>query len=374
MDFCKLDRFIDEMPLRGFPVCELAATLDGKEIYHRCAGFADSAKTRPASKNDIYWIYSATKVVTCIAAMRLVEEGRLDLDDPVSKYIPEYKDVMIKNEDGSLSKPQNEIKIIHLFTMTGGLTYDFPSEQLKNSVSVYDDTLTVVKAIARDNIVFEPGTRYRYSLCHDVLAAVCEVIVGKRFSEYLDELIFTPLELSDIGFVPTPEQNDRICSMYKYHKGTATVTEIPRRNELQTLKNYESGGGGLFSTVSDYLKIITTIACGGTTENRYRLLSPETIKMMQKNYLSDIALNDMINGSEFGYGWGLCGRVHINPVVSLSLSPVGEFGWNGAANAYALIDPQNKLAIFYASHVMGAKYGYAVLHPTIRNMIYENIL
>jgi len=373
MDLTNLNEFLDKMPERGFPCCELAATLNGELIYHRCVGYADASKSRPASERDLYWIYSATKVITCIAAMRLVEEGKLSLSDPVSKYIPEYKNVKILNEDGSLSSPKGEMTVLHLFTMSGGLTYNMRTPAIENAVRTDADTLTIVKAFTLDPIMFEPGTRYLYSLCHDVLAAVCEVIVGKRFSEYLNELIFQPLRLTDIGFRPDASQKKRFAAMYKYDQGPAKAVEIPCRNEMDVLVNYESGGGGLFSSVSDYLKIITVIACGGVTSEGYRILRPETIAMMKKNYLSDAARSDMIKTNNFGYGWGLCGRVHMDPTVSLSLSPVGEFGWDGAANAYALIDTENKLAIFYAAHVMGARYGYTVIHPTIRDMIYREI-
>ena len=367
----KLDRFIDDMPMRGFPACELAATLDGELIYHRCAGFSDSAKTKKASSSDLYWIYSATKVITCIAAMRLVEEGRLSLSDTVEKYIPEYGRVMIKNADGSLSAPAGKMTVLHLFTMTGGLTYNMQTPAIMGATTVESSTLEIVKAFVKDPIMFEPGTHYLYSLCHDVLAAVCEVVTGMRFSEYLDSLIFKPLGLKDIGFRPSAEQRARISAMYTYQQGTASAKEISNRNEMEILVNFESGGGGLFSSVSDYLEIITAIARGGVAKNGYRILRPETVDMMKVNYLDGVCRNDMIQRSNFGYGWGLCGRVHMDPTVSMSLSPVGEFGWDGAANAYCLMDTENRLAIFYATHMKKSAYGHIMVHPALRNMVYE---
>ncbi len=370
MDTSRLDEFIDTMPKRGFPACELAVTHKGREVYHRCAGYSDGSGRKRASERDLYWIYSATKVITCIAAMHLVEEGRLKLCDPVSKYIPEYKDVRIKTADGTFAAPKGEMLIEHLFTMTAGLTYNMRTENTE-AVGTNADTLTMVRALAKDPIMFEPGERYLYSLCHDVLGAVCEVVSGKRLSEYFSELIFEPLGLTDIGFRPNDEQKKRLSAMYTYNMGTATAVEIPCKNGYEQLPNYESGGGGLFSSVGDYLKIISAVACGGASADGYRILRSETVAMMQRNYLSDIARNDMIKVNKFGYGWGLCGRVHIDPLVSLSLSPVGEFGWDGAANSYCLIDPENQLAIFYASHVMKATYGYTVVHPTVRDMVYR---
>lgn len=374
MKFSKLDKFIDEMPLRGFPACELAVSVDGKEIYHRAAGFSDSAKTVPAKNTDLYWIYSTTKVITCIAAMRLVEEGRLGLDDPVSKYIPEYANMKVQAPDGSLSEPKNEMKIWHLFTMTGGLTYELQTPNIMGATTRESNGLAIAKAITLDPLVFEPGTRFRYSLCHDVLGVVCEVITGMRFSEYLSELIFKPLSLTDIGFTPNEEQKKRFSAMYIYNTGSHTATEIPCENELKQLVNFESAGGGLFSTVSDYLKIVSVIACGGATKDGYRILKPETIAMMQKDMLNDVTRKDMLShNGHHGYSWGLGCCVHIDPIVSLSPSPIGQFGWDGAAGAYTLIDPENRLAIFYATHVHKAGYGYHVVHPNIKKLVYEAI-
>ncbi len=372
MNFTKLDHFMNTMSKRGFPSSELAITLDGEQIYHKCAGFADSKAERPARESDLYWIYSATKVITCIATMRLVEEGRLSLSDPVSNYIPEYKNLTVRNEDGSVAPAQNEMTVLHLFTMSGGLA--LRTADIESSVGVNGSTLDFVRAFVLEPLAFEPGTRYLYGLCHDVLAAICEVVTGMRFSDYLDRLIFSPLGLTDIGFRPNAEQKERFAAMYKYVIGSSTSVEIPCVYIREALKNYESGGGGLFSSVSDYLKIISVIAMGGTTKDGYRLLKSETIAEMQKNYLTEIQRSDFIRFHNYGYGWGLCGRVHMDPNVSLSLSPVGEFGWDGAAGAFSLIDPENRLAVFFATHIMSARYIYAVVHPKLRNLIYEQIL
>ena len=373
MELKKLDEFIDLIPKRGFPACELAVTLDGKEIYHRCAGYSDSARTKPATENDLYWIYSTTKVITCIAAMRLVEEGRIGLDDPVSKYIPEYANVKIQNSDGTLSSPKGEMKIVHLFTMTAGLTYNEDTLAIRKALSENCDTVEFARAVAEDPLIFEPGTRYKYSLCHDILGAVIEVVTGMRLSQYFDELLFEPLGLKNIGFYPTEEQKTRFSAMYRYNKGPSTAYEIPCVNEYNPMGGAESGGAGLFCTARDYLSVITAIACGGTAPNGHRILKPETVAMMQKNHLNDICRSDLVGSHNFGYGWGLCGRVHVDPTVSLSPTPIGEFGWDGALNSWAMIDPKNKLALFYASHVRSATYGYVMIHPEIKRLLYEGL-
>ena len=371
MNFSKLDAFMETLPACGIPGCELAVSVDGEIVYRKGVGFADSEKTRPVSNKDTYWIFSATKVITCIAAMRLVEEGKLRLDDPVSKYIPEFADMMIINKDKTLTPAKNAMTIEHLFTMTGGMTYNIRSAAITEACTPEASTLDIVKAMAKDPLIFEPGMHYNYSLCHDVLGAVIEVVTGTSLAEYFDELIFKPLGIVDMGFEPNEEQLSRMVDMYSFKNGTGEAIKRECNNEYRFTEKYHSGGAGLFATVDEYIKIITVIACGGTAKNGYRLLKPETIAMMQVNRLCDDALNDFVSTRLFGYGWGLCGRVHFNAVRSRSRSSVGEFGWDGAANAYVMMDPAKKVAFYYGTHIKGCSYGSRVIHPTITNLIYE---
>ena len=370
MNFAKLDAFLADMPHRGYPACELAITKDGKTVYHKAIGHSDAALTKPAAPGDLYWIYSCTKVITCIAAMRLVEEGKIALDDPVSKYLPEYENLMIKQADGTLVPAQNTMTILHLFTMTGGKTHEI-TDTIKAAYAPDATTLDIVRAMAKDPLIFEPGTHYRYSLCHDVLGAVIEVASGMRLSEYMQKFIFAPLGIKEMGFRPTPEQLARFSAMYTIKGSAHTPVERTCENVLAFTPQYDSGGAGLLSTVEEYLKIITVIACGGTTADGYTLLKPETIRMMQENRLPPAALNDFVTTRHFGYGWGLCGRVHIDPIRSLSLSPVGEFGWSGATGSFSMIDPDNHVALFFATHLFGCTYGYHMIQPTLRNLTYE---
>ncbi|MBQ9761166.1 MAG: beta-lactamase family protein [Clostridia bacterium] len=375
MNFKKLDDFMQKMPERGYPGCELAVAKDGEIVYRTGVGYADAAKTRPVSHRDLYWIFSATKVITCIAAMRLVEEGKLSLDDPVYKYVPEFKNVKVKQADGTLAPAKNEMTVLHLFTMTGGLSYDLKQKELLEARTPNASTLDVVRAMAKLPLDFEPGTHFQYSLCHDVLAGVVEVVSGMRFLDYLDMLIFKPIGIKDMGFFPNEEQKSRFVSMYTYNTGFYTATEIPLQNKYTLTPNYDSGGAGLFASVDEYIKIIAVIANGGATKDGYRILRPETIDMMTKNRLCDDALTDFISTHKrlYGYGWGLCGRAHMNDTVSLAKSPVGEFGWDGAANAYVMIDPFNRVAIYFGTEIMNCGYGYRVIHTAIRDLVYEGL-
>ena len=373
MNFTLLDKFIDEMPQRGLPCFDLAVSYKGETVYRHSSGFADNAKTKPTSANDLYWIFSNTKVLTCIAAMRLLDEGKIALDDKLSSYIPEYEYMFIKNPDGSVVPANNPITLLHLFTMTAGLDYNLNSPPVKAAREAGGSTLDIVRAMARMPLGFEPGTRYRYSLCHDVLAAVVEVASKTRFSDYVYENIFKPLGMNDTGFRPNEAQKARIADMYNYHSGLNKAIPTECTNVYALSSDYDSGGAGLFSSVDDYLKLLTAVALGGTAKNGYKLLSKEAVELMGKNFLCDDARKDFTTTRYPGYGWGLCGRAHLDPVVSMSKSSVGEFGWDGAAGALSVIDPTKQIAIYLGTHVKGCQYIYHQIHPKIINMVVEAI-
>ena len=373
MDFTKLDAFMNDMPLRGYPGCELGVTLNGEVVYRKNVGFADKDKTRPLSGSDISWIFSCSKVITCLAAMRLVDEGKLSIDDPVSKYIPEFAHLTVYNKKTGESCDANTVMTVeHLFTMCGGMNYDINSAPVAEARAKEGaTTLDIVKAMAKVPLSFHPGEHYAYSLCHDVLAAVVEVVSGMRFSDYLQKYMLDPLGIKDMGFRPSEEQKARFCDQYKYRNGTNQPYFVERSNVYALSPDYDSGGAGLFSTVDDYLKIITVVANGGTTSDGYTLLSPKAIEMMTVNRLHENALNDFAVSRLYGYGWGLCGRVHYNPVVSCSKAPIGEFGWDGAANGFSMIDPVNRVALYFGANVFSNVYGYNFVHPHLRNLVYE---
>ena len=373
MDFTKLDKLIDSLPACGIPMCDLAVTYKGELVYRHSSGYSDAELTKPTSADDIYWIYSNTKITTCIAAMRLIEEGKMSLDDRLSKYIPEFESMQVRKQDGSIVPASTPITIEHLFTMSAGFDYNSAAAPIKAAKEACGSTLDIVKAMSKVPLGFEPGTNYRYSLCHDILAAVVEVVSGMKFSEYTDKYIFKPLGMTNTGFRPTEEQKKRFSAMYNYHGGINKAILTDCTNLYAFSPTYDSGGAGLYSTVDDYLKLVTTMALGGTSKDGYHLLSPESIKLMQVNRLCDEGRRSFSTTRLFGYGWGLCGRVHVDPVVSHSKSPVGEFGWDGAAGAFNLMDPENQIALYMGTQVKGCQYIYHKIHPEIINLVYEAI-
>ena len=372
MNFSDLDRYLDHQVTDcKIPYLDLAVSLDGKQIYRHGTGHPDAEGKNPVRGDELTWIFSASKVITCFAAVRLIGEGKLSLDDPVSKYLPAFAHLTVRNPDGTTRPAENTMTVEHLFCMTGGMDYDLKAPAILAGVEQGMGTVALVSEMAKKPLLFEPGTDYRYSLCHDVLAAVVEVITGMKFSEYLKTVFFDPLGLKDIGFRPTAEQQARFASLFEYRAGTQTGNPIPLKNQFALSPDYDSGGAGLFSSVDDYMAIISAVACGGVAPNGYRLLKEEWIPMMQENRLPPRALDHFINYRHYGYGWGLCGRVHMNPAMSWSLSPKGEFGWDGAASAFSMVDPKNRIALYLGTQIFGGPYLYQTIHPDVRNMVYR---
>lgn len=375
MNFKKLDALLEGQPKRGIPFCEMIITKDGETVYHKWVGTADAEGKVPYTPEHLCWIFSCTKVITCVAAMQLVEQGRLSLSDPVSKYLPTFASLSVLQKDQTVAPAKREMTVEHLFTMTGGLDYDLKRPAVAKAIEEgRDSTLEIASELAKDPLLFEPGSHYRYSLCHDVLAAVVEIVSGERFADYLQKHIFDPLGVTDTGFRLSEEQKTRLCSSFKYEISTGTSTPLEADNAYAFSDHYDSGGAGLFSRPSEYVKVLSALACNGTAKNGYQLLKPETLAMMEENRLAPTPLRDFIShntGRHYGYGWGLCGRVHTNPDYSMSASSKGEFGWDGAAGAFTMVDRAKGIAVYYAQQVRACAYVYNRIHPLLRNLTVE---
>jgi len=322
-DFSKLEAFLAKQPHLGIPSIELAVAHHGNVAFRGSFGFSDEEGKRPASPSDLYWIFSASKVITCVAAMRLWEEGKIALCDPVSKYIPEFASLTVKEADGTLRPAQKTMTVEHLFTMTVGMTYDFGTPAIREAFEKTPTTLGIVRAMAKDPLFAEPGEHFRYSLCHDVLAAVVEVASGMRFSEYLEKNVFAPLGIKEMGFRPSEEQAARLAAMYTAVNGFPKAVSRTNYNNYAFTPDYDSGGAGLFASVDEYIKILTALSLGGTAKNGYRLLRPETVRMMGEGRLPESAQKDFFADRLYGYSWGLCGRAHVNPDFSNGRSAKG---------------------------------------------------
>lgn len=355
------DHIINEC---GVPGCDIIVARDHRVLYQNRFGVADQ---------QLFYLYSTTKPLTVTTALRLYEEGRLDLDAPVSDYLPAFKNLMRKEGDQlvPVSKP---LLVWHLFTMTGGFDYDLyaaPTQEVLAAKGEQASTLDIVNSLARKPLYFEPGTGYQYSLCHDILAGIVEVVSGKRFSDYMQEIILEPLGMSNTTFRETPEIHAGIADQYLYQDGKVLLCE--KNNSLIPSPNYDSGGAGLISCGADYIKFADTLACGGTSKNGYRLLKPETVARLGSEQLSHFSMNNNYSlALAPGYGYGMGVRVKV--AENGGLSPIGEFGWDGAAGCYCLMDPVNRLSIFFGMQVLAWPYCIGGAHGEIRDLVYKRFV
>lgn len=369
-----METFLDNITKWRIPGADCIVYHKNKQVFRHTAGYADIKSKRPVTADNIYCLYSATKVITCAAALQLFEKGKFLMTDPVWEYLPELKEMYIQKTDekgrAELIKAVNSISIRDLFTMSAGFTYNMDTPAIravKEKTGNRCPAREIIKAIASDPLLFEPGTHWNYSWCHDVLGVLIEVISGRKLSEYLNENIFEPLEMSDTGFCLPEDKKSRMATQYRFDDEKNIAEEIPSDNAF--VSEFESGGGGLISSVDDYIKFANALCNKGRSQKGEQILSGCTIDLMRTNQLDETSLKDFNWIQMRGYGYGLGVRTMIDPAKGGSLGPVGEFGWGGAAGSYAMIDPDSELAVFYAQHLLNNQEPY--VHPRIRNIVYK---
>ena len=376
MDFSKLKKYLDEMVDEfGVPGCDCAVYKDHNQIFRHMSGFSDLERTKPVSENDMYWLYSTSKITTCTAAMQLAERGVIKLSDPVAIYLPEYAYITVR-DDGGVRPAKTVMTIEHLFTMSSGLDYKLDKVPTLQVLAKYGDEATtrqLVESFAKSPLLFDPGCGYFYSLSHDVLAAVVEVASGMKFSEYVEENIFKPLGIKDTGYHMTPERRARMAAEYRVSADYSCLEYMGCTNSYIPSSAYESGGAGIISSVSEYIKILDALANGGVGVTGAQILKPDTIKNMQTARIDPKVIRRFFGyETDFtGYSYGLGVRTRISN--DGSGAPIGEFGWDGAAGAYALIDPVNHLAVFYEQHILNHIPVTSRFHPAIRELVYEGL-
>jgi len=324
----------------GIPGFDLIVYKDGQCIFRHMGGYADREKQIPMQGTEKFHIYSCSKLITCVAAMQLWEQGKFSLDHPLSNYLPAFKEMTVKVEDG-IRKAKNPIRIHHLFEMTAGMNYNLKTPALSE---YYGDgnnpcpTVELVNLLAKTPLEFEPGEGWKYSLCHDVLAALVETISGQKFECYAKEHIFDPLGMTHSDFLHPMEDWEGFARQYRYDATTGKIN-LWWKNTYRPVKAYASGGAGCVSTVEDYIKFLEALRIGNI------ILKKTTIAMMAKDRLTEQQRAMYTYGTDgIGYGLGMrAPRQKPNHT---------EFGWAGAAGAYASVDPVNQITFFYAQHVI----------------------
>ncbi|HWW89074.1 MAG TPA: serine hydrolase domain-containing protein [Vicinamibacterales bacterium] len=321
----------------------------GKIVDFGAVGLRDVKATEPLQKDSIFRIYSMTKPVTGVAMMMLYEEGKWRLEDPVSRYIPEFARLKVytgKNDDGSpkLEDARRSMTMRELMTHTAGLGYvlnpNGPVDRMFIDAHVLNDRVplqTMIDGLANLPLIAQPGARWSYSIAVDVQGYLVEKFSGQPFAEFARARIFEPLGMKDTAFyVP----KDKMSRFSEVHTGAgATLSIDPNRPDPTMVPLGPSGGGGLYSTASDYARFCEMLLEGGQWKG-VRLLAPRTVEMMRTNHVNPEPLKTMPQGT----GWGMDFQVVTDAAAAGESVSTGTFSWFGIAGTWFWIDPVEDLA------------------------------
>ncbi len=370
----------------------------GKVVELDAIGRRDVESGAPMDESTIFRIASMTKPITSAAVLMLYDEGKLRLDDPVSKYLPEFRAMRVlaaSDQAAGLDAPastvpaQQEITIEQLLTHTSGLSYRFfdrpriaplyveaaVSDGLSETPGTIGDN---VKRLARLPLLHQPGTTWEYSLSTDVLGRLIEVVSGQTLDKFFRERIFTPLKMTDTHFLLPREKRDRLATLYE-----PSEDQTIRRTGNQIIQNgplvysgtypvwddghYFSGGAGLVSTIGDYARFLQMLLNGGTLDGA-RLLKPETVERMTSHRLGDLRIEPWGHGDGFGYGFG----VVTERGKSEDRAPVGSYSWGGFFYTYFWVDPRNEIIGILMTQTYPS--GHLTLREGLKAATYEAIV
>jgi CubicO group peptidase (beta-lactamase class C family) len=368
-------RYIDAGRIAG---CQVAVARHGHVGYFRSFGFRDLERSAPVAEDTIWRIYSMTKPITGVALMSLYERAMFQLNDPVTRFIPEWRDLKVREraEDGSkrLVEPRRPMTVRDLMTHMSGLGFAgrptlrelFSPGRLEAGLGPPgrgygpNATLdTMVQRYAGHPLEFHPGTHWLYSISTDVCGRLVEIISGQRFDEYLREALFEPLGMNDTGFTVPDSKVDRFAACYRRDANKKLVLlDDPQRSGYREEPTYTSGGAGLVSTTTDYLRFCQMLLSGGELDG-VRILGRKTIELMTSNHLPGGAdLQSVALGGEYGevgfagMGFGLTVAVAMAPTATQVIGSPGEYMWGGAASTIFWVDPAEDLTVVFMTQFM----------------------
>ena len=363
-----------EIDKGAIPGATLLVARHGRLAWFEAMGVLDPAGRAPMTKDAIFRIYSMSKPVTSLAAMMLVEDGRIALGDPVSKYLPQLGGLKVGVEKPGAGGPtlelepaRREMTIQDLLRHTSGLTYGiFGTGLVKKAyldAKVWEDypsNAELVDRLARLPLMHQPGTTWEYSHSTDVLGRVVEVVSRRTLGEFMSARIFGPLGMRDTAFYAAdPAKHARVVEPFAHDRSIGLNAEL---NDPRVVQKWESGGGGLVSTTMDYARFAQMLLNRGSLNGK-RLVSPKTVAFMTADHLGP----GVASGPGPGYGFGLGFAVRKDAGLSALPGSVGEYYWGGAAGTYFWIDPREDLIVGY---MMQSPKQRLAARNLLRNMVY----
>ncbi len=343
-DFQKL---VDEGRFAGYVV---TAARRGQVVLFDAIGNADIVGPRPMQKDSIFAIASMTKPITGVAMMILYEEGKWQLDDPVAKYIPEFADLKVQREDGSLEPMAQPMTMRQLMSHSAGFAYGLapssPVDRMYREKGVLGndhDLQGMIDRLAALPLAYQPGTRWQYSVAVDVQGYLVEKLSGQRFDEFLRARVFMPLRMKDTDFAVAPEARGRVAVIHGQNAGKLqSATGTPFERDPTVRPKLLSGGGGLFSTADDYRRFCQMLLNRGELDG-VRLLKPATVEMMYSNQLpAGVAMGGPAAALDPNMGFGLDFAIMSDPPAAARYGKNTYF-WGGAFGTWFWIDPTNDL-------------------------------
>jgi CubicO group peptidase (beta-lactamase class C family) len=360
----------------------------GSVGYFESFGEMDRERGKPVTDDTIWRIYSMTKPITGVALLSLYEHGLFQLNDPVHRFLPEWKDLKVaeRMEDGSkrLVEPERPMSVKDVLMHMSGLGMgalgggdNVPTLSMLDG----DDTLAdLVTKLAEKPLVFHPGTRWLYGLSTDICGRLVEVLSGQRFDEYLQSAIFGPLGMVDSGFQVPDESVDRFAASYfrRPKDKTLKLVDDPETSRYRQPRAFLSGGGGLVSTTADYLRF-TQMLCNGGELDGVRILGRKTVELMASNHLpgggsmTEFAVPGGFGEVGFtGMGFGLTVAVNEGPTRSGVISSAGDFTWGGYASTIFWVDPAEELVVIFMTQLIPS--GTFNFRDQLKTLVYPAIV
>lgn len=381
-----LDRFLKSLVESGPSGCAVSVTHRGKTVFSECYGKANLEKGLPVTDQTVFRMYSVTKVITALCMMQLLEQGKYSLFDPVEQYLPEFSGMLVSeqcnNNSIALVPARNKMTVWNLLTMTSGLTYGgtfsdvcvqterMVDELNKGSYTCRDFS----RRIAQLPLDYEPGTHFRYSYSHDVLAALIEVLSGKPYEEYVKDAIFSPLGMKDSAYFFDDLPGRTVATFYS--NATGKLVDDPMDDTAYSRKRgFASGGAGLLSTLTDMTKLAANLSSAGSPRSE-RIVGRKTLDLMRTNQLNAAQYQDFYYAAQRkcwdllrGYSYGLGVRTLISLPESGVNGSIGEFGWGSVGGSFIVCDPAEELSICYL-HQLHPDNMESYITPKMKNIVY----
>ena len=400
LDADRLERITDHMQRNyigpeKIAGCQIAVARHGHIAYNKTFGMMDRERNRPTRDDTIYRIYSMTKPITSVALMTLYEQGYFQLNDPVSRYVPSWKShrVWVSGEGADMvtEAPDRPITFRDVLSHMAGLTYggglpgvgvQHPIDNLYRALKIRsagttDTMMEFMDKLSQVPLRYQPGQAWMYSLATDVCGALVEIISGKPFAQYLQDVIFGPLGMVDTAFHVAPEKHDRFAA--NYERGADKKLKLmddPATSAFSKEQVFKSGGGGLTGTTGDYMRFCEMLRRGGELDG-HRILGPRTLEIMHMNHLpggkdlTQVAIGGFSETANEGVGFGLGFASTMDQVATGGLG-TGDYYWGGAASTIFWIDPKEDLTMVFMTQLMPS--GTFNFRGQLKSLVYAAII